>query len=96
MTRKLSAASVTCARPHPTTAKREITLSAEMRPVYTTRKHRAEDLAPKDVTRNSFGKWARVTDVSLDGLYVTVSFDSGTALVMRDVQLVDVQVVKPS
>lgn len=64
--------------------------------VYGTRKHRAMDLEGGDVTRNSFGKWARVETVKTEGLYTTVTFDAGTPLVCRDVHLVDVQVVKPS
>lgn len=71
-------------------------MSAATRPVYGTRKHRAEDLEAGDVIRNSYGKWARVTKARQHDLYVTVEFDSGGALTVRDVQLVDVQVVKPS
>lgn len=72
-------------------------MSALDRAVYTTTKYRAQDLEAGDVTRNSFGKWARVTDVKRDGLYVVVLFDSGNdALHCRDVHLVMVQTVKPS
>lgn len=67
------------------------------RPVIGTRKHRMADLEVGDITRNEFGKWARVTGVTTTGLYTTVDFDGlGKSLMGRDVHLVDVQVVKPS
>lgn len=68
------------------------------RAVYGTRKHRAEDLEPGDVSRNRYGKWARVTGVNRgdEKHYVDVLFDAGGVLTLRDVHLVDVQVVKPS
>jgi hypothetical protein len=66
------------------------------RAVWRTAKFRAEDIKPGDVTRNSFGKWARVIGVSIDRMYVTVQFDTGGTVVLRDVHLIDIQEVKPS
>jgi len=68
------------------------------RPVYGTRKHRAADLREGDVTRNRFGKWDEVSAVvrHVDGLYTTVRTVVGGDQQHRTVQLVDVQVVKPS
>lgn len=71
-------------------------LPVRQRAVYGTCKYRAGELAPGDVTRNSYGKWGVVTKVVIDGLYASIHFDTGTAKVTRDVDLVDVQIVKPS
>lgn len=71
-------------------------MSAE-RPVWGTRKHRAEDIVAGDVVRNTFGKWARVKSATTTDLYTSISFDvPGTVLHVRDVHLVDVQIAKPS
>lgn len=43
-------------------------MSAE-RPVWGTRKYRAEDIVPGDVVRNTFGKWARVKTATTADLY---------------------------
>lgn len=66
------------------------------RPVYTTRKHRAEDLVTDDVARNRFGKWDVVSKVTPADRYVNVHFEVGGEVLLRTVHLVDVQVVKPS
>ena len=68
------------------------------RPVYTTRKYRAEDLGADDVCRNSYGKWDVVTDVkpTESKLYVDVTFETGIVSQLRRVALVDVQAVRPS
>lgn len=67
------------------------------RAVYGTKKFRAEDIEPGDVVRNTFGKWARVKSATTRDLYTSISFDvPGTVLHVRDVHLIDVQVVKPS
>lgn len=77
-------------------------MSAELdgRPVYGTKQLRAVDLRPGDVTRNGFGKWDVVSTVEpLKGAtktYVHVTFEVGKELGLRTVQLVPVQVVKPS
>ena len=79
------------------TAQTVASLPAAQRAVYSTRKHRAEDLQAGDVTRNRYGKWARITKVErTEGLYVYLHFDTGDPLLVRDVHLVDVQTVKPS
>lgn len=68
-----------------------------MKAVYGTRKHRAADLEAGDVTRNAYGKWAVVTKVETVDLYTMIDFDiPGGRIQVRDVHLVDVQVVKPS
>lgn len=74
--------------------RREHTLAS--RPIYTTRKHRAEDLVAGDVARNRFGKWDVVTSVKTTERYVDVHFEVGGSVLLRTVHLVDVQVVKPS
>lgn len=73
-------------------------MSALDRPVWTTRKHRAEDLEKDDVTRNRFGKWDVVQAIThgKDGRYVHVRMELGGEMTKRTVDLVDVQVVKPS
>lgn len=80
------------------------------RPVWTTKKIRAEDLVAYelredvvetegDVARDRFGKWDRVTELHFDGddqRYVGVDFECGGNLQVRRINLVDVQTVKPS
>lgn len=67
------------------------------RPVWGTRKYRAEDIETGDVVRNKYGKWARVTKAATAGLYTTFTFDAAaTDVTVRDVHLVDVQVARPS
>lgn len=65
------------------------------RPLWKTVKIRAEDLEPEDVTRDRFGKWNTVKTVQFDKTHTTVGFD-GHVLTVRNVHLVDIQVVKPS
>jgi hypothetical protein len=77
-------------------------MSAEVdgRPVYATKQLRAADLRKEDVTRNGFGKWDVVTAVeptkSGPNTYVDITFETGKALTLRTVQLVPIQVVRPS
>lgn len=77
-------------------------MSAELdgRPVYGTKQLRAVDLRSGDVTRNSFGKWDVVTCVSPTKsgpkTYVDIKFETGKELALRTVQLVPIQVVRPS
>ncbi len=75
-------------------------MSLDGRPVWTTKQLRAVDLRTDDVTRNGFGKWDVVMTVKPTkgsaSTYVDVAFDTGKALTLRTVQLVPVQVVKPS
>lgn len=74
-------------------------MAAVDRPVYTTRKHRAGDLVPGDVSRDVFGKWDTVISVEKvtgTGNYVTIRHEHGGTLTARAVSLEDVQTVKPS
>lgn len=77
-------------------------MSAELdgRPVYGTKQLRAADLRPGDVTRNGFGKWdvvcAAKPTKSDPRTYVDLTFETGKAMTLRTVQLVPIQVVKPS
>lgn len=76
-----------------------MTVTATDRAVYTTRKHRAADLLPGDVTRNRFGKWDVVEQVATlgdDARYIEITFEVGGSILMRTVHLVDVQIPKPS
>lgn len=72
------------------------------RPVYGTRKHRAEDLVSGDVVRNGHGRWDRIVAASpssskiTEAKYVDVAFEVGGMIQLRTVDLVDVQIVKPS
>lgn len=76
-------------------ANKVVRLRSASRPVWRTLKIRAGDLLEGDVTRNKYGKWARVRGpVVPDDLYVHVPFDSGDVSTFRDVALVDVQVAK--
>lgn len=69
----------------------------DQRPVWGTRKHRAEDVVKGDVVRNTFGKWARVKTATTSQLYTSITFDvPGAGLHCRDVHLIDVQIAKPS
>jgi hypothetical protein len=75
-------------------------VSLDGRPVYGTKQLRAEDVVPGDVTRNGFGKWDVVLTVAptkgSTKTYVDVTFETGKPLTLRTVQLVPIQVVKPS
>lgn len=68
------------------------------RPVWRTQKIRAQDVRKDDVTRNRYGKWDVVVDRGRSSTpgYTVVVHDKGGEFILRDVDLVDVQVVKPS
>jgi hypothetical protein len=75
-------------------------VTPEARPVYRTQKHRAQDLVEGDVIRNRYGKWDVVTEVHHDEddlRYTGITTECGNGIwLRRSVDLVDVQVVKPS
>ena len=68
------------------------------RPIWRLVKIRASDVQPGDVIRDSFGKWNTVKDSKPHGDdHVTIRFVAlSEAYTMRNVHLVDLQVVKPS
>lgn len=72
----------------------------ETRAVWRTQKVRAEDLVEGDVARNRYGKWDIVREMHHDDdeqeFYVRATFARGGDSTFVKVDLVDVQVVKPS
>ena len=73
-------------------------MSVGDRTIWCTVKIRALDIEVGDVIRNAFGKWDVVKSVNVhsDGWYVTAGCEVGGGVTHRVVQLVDIQVAKPS